>query len=133
MVLAVTNVRFQVEKVNPKSESRERLLSFEQLIESVASIASGSTVGDLDNTKQWRLEWWATIVDYTIYGDYFWEGKGFGINLADDDGFQVNLEDHSLRSPHNGHLTILRGRASPGSCSGDSPSWYGRSPSCAFT
>ena len=134
VVLAVTNVRFQVEKGNPTSPGRERLLSFEQLIENLASISSESTVGDLDGTKQWRLDWWATIVDYTIHGDYFWEGKGFGINLADDDGFQVDLEDHSLRSPHNGHLTILaRAGVPPGSCSGDSPSWDGRSPSCAFT
>ena len=114
VVLAVTNVRFQVEKENPTSPGRERLLSFEQLIKTVASIASDSTEGDLDGTKQWRLDWWATIVDYTIHGDYFWEGKGFGVNLADDDGFQVDLKDHSLRSPHNGHLTILARAGVPG-------------------
>src|SRR5205823_258253 len=42
-----------------------------------------------------------------------WTGKGFGINLADDDGFQVN-DDHSLRSPHNGHLMILARAGVPG-------------------
>ena len=30
----------------------------------------------------------AHIIDYTVFGDYFWTGKGFGISLADDDGFQ---------------------------------------------
>jgi len=25
---------------------------------------------------------------YTIHGRYFWTGKGFGVNLADDDGFR---------------------------------------------
>ena len=29
--------------------------------------------------------------DYTVFGDYFWTGKGFGINLADDDGFQTTV------------------------------------------
>ena len=46
------------------------------------------------------------IVDYTVDGPYFWYGKGFGVNLADADGFQVNA-DGSLRAPHNGHLELL--------------------------
>jgi len=110
VVLAATNVQFQV-------PGRARAISFEQFIENVASISSESQAGDLDGTKQWRLDWWATIVDYTIHGDYFWEGKGFGINLADDDGFQLGREDvgdQALRSPHNGHLTILARAGVPG-------------------
>jgi hypothetical protein len=43
---------------------------------------------------------------YTFNGQYFWTGKGFGINLADDDGFQM-LADHSLRNPHSVHMTML--------------------------
>ena len=39
--------------------------------------------------KNGRLDWWKEIVTYTINGKYFWTGKGFGVNLADDDGFQV--------------------------------------------
>jgi O-antigen ligase len=66
-----------------------------------------------DETAEWRLEWWDTIRDYTIYGPYFWQGKGFGINLADDDGFHL-FEDDSLRSPHNGHLTVLARMGIPG-------------------
>jgi len=67
----------------------------------------------LENTRQWRLDWWNTIIDYTFYGEYFWTGKGFGINLADDDGFQIKA-DNSLRSPHNGHLTFLARAGVPG-------------------
>lgn len=61
----------------------------------------------------WRLLWWRKIIAYTIHGDRFWTGKGFGINLADDDGFQVE-RDHSLRNPHNGHLTVLARAGVPG-------------------
>src|SRR5207244_4970861 len=77
------------------------------------SLAGVSRAGDLDDTKQWRLEWWADLIGYTIYGDYFWAGKGFGVNLADEDGYQVE-EDNSLRSPHNGHLTMLARGGVPG-------------------
>ena len=90
VVLAATNVRLQLGAgVGGSAEDRGRAFSAEQFIENFASISSESKAADLDGTKQWRLNWWATIADYTIHGDYFWEGKGFGINLADDDGFQV--------------------------------------------
>ena len=66
-----------------------------------------------NGNKSWRLEWWNTILGYTVHGDLFWVGKGFGVNLADDDGFQVK-PDHSLRSPHNGHLSFLARAGVPG-------------------
>jgi hypothetical protein len=66
-----------------------------------------------DGNKSWRLEWWDKILGYTVHGDLFWVGKGFGVNLADDDGFQVKA-DHSLRSPHNGHLSYLARAGVPG-------------------
>jgi len=83
-----------------------RALSFSQLVDNVASVILETDRGNLQGTKEWRLAWWEKIVDYTIDGPYFWTGKGFGINLADDDGFQV-LADRSLRAPHNGHMAIL--------------------------
>ena len=46
-----------------------------------------------------------------MIGPYKWTGKGYGINLADDDGYQI---DGSLRSPHNGHMTILARSGLPG-------------------
>ena len=62
------------------------------------------------STMRWRLDWWTVISDYTIFGPYFWQGKGYGINLADDDGFQMASGDRPrapLRHPHNGHMSVL--------------------------
>ena len=92
-----------------------REISAEQLVANVASIfgQGDDTSGGLENTKEWRIRWWNTIIDYTFHGPYFWTGKGYGVNLADSDGFQVN-SDGSLRSPHNGHMTILARSGVPG-------------------
>lgn len=97
----------------PEYKRGDRVISVEQMYTNIQSIFS-----DVDNyggtgTKHWRLEWWNSIIAYTFDGDYFWTGKGFGVNLADDDGFQVTA-DKSLRSPHNGHLTILARMGVPG-------------------
>lgn len=97
----------------PEYKRGDRGISVDQMYTNIQSIFS-----DLDNyggtgTKHWRLEWWNSIITYTFEGDYFWTGKGFGINLADDDGFQVTA-DKSLRSPHNGHLTMLARMGVPG-------------------
>lgn len=63
---------------------------------------------DLGGTRQWRIDWWNQIVNYTFHGDYFWTGKGFGINLAQDDGIiDLSGDTEPLRSPHNSHLTFL--------------------------
>lgn len=83
-----------------------RELSFNQFAGHLTSTAGESADAGLEDTKLWRLAWWASIVDYTILGEHFWAGKGYGVNLADDDGFQV-AADGSLRSPHNVHLTVL--------------------------
>ena len=47
-------------------------------------------------------------------GEPSWTGKGFGINLADDDGYQGTAWEGQLRSPHNGHLTMLARGGVPG-------------------
>ncbi len=99
--------------VRIKIPNREREISIDQVLANLASITGTTKAGDLDDTKEWRLSWWGDIVDYTVHGKYFWEGKGFGINLADDDGYQVE-EDASLRSPHNGHFTMLARTGVPG-------------------
>ena len=90
---------------------RNRDLSIGQATENVASIFSDEEAEGLSGSKEWRLEWWGKIVDYTINGPYFWGGKGFGINLADDDGFQ---SDGTLRSPHSSHLSVLARMGVPG-------------------
>jgi O-Antigen ligase len=83
-----------------------RAVSFSQLVDNAVSVVSDTGGSNLQGTRAWRLAWWDKIVGYTVDGPYFLTGKGFGINLADDDGFQVTA-DHSLREPHNGHLAIL--------------------------
>jgi hypothetical protein len=95
----------------PPPEGRPPTL--DQLIENILSVFGSSSDQALEGTKQFRLAWWGTIIDYTVFGDYFWTGKGFGVNLADDDGFQTTV-DHSLRAPHNSHFTVLARMGVPG-------------------
>jgi hypothetical protein len=91
---------------------KEREISAEQFVTNLTSVAGGTGHEGLDGTKEWRLQWWGDIVDYTIHGKYFWSGKGYGINLADDDGYQVG--NKTLRSPHNVHMTFLARSGVPG-------------------
>jgi hypothetical protein len=90
----------------PIPDGKGREISFHQVVTNLGSVTSDSGSDGLDSTKEWRLDWWHAIIGYTIHGKYFWSGKGFGINLADDDGFQP-LADHSLRNPHSIHMTML--------------------------
>jgi hypothetical protein len=100
---------FVPEPVPPKG----RPATLQQMIENLLSIFGSSSDGGLEGSKQFRLAWWGTIVDYTVFGKYFWSGKGFGVNLADADGFQSTV-DHSLRAPHNSHMTVLARMGVPG-------------------
>jgi hypothetical protein len=88
------------------SEDLRRPVSVRQYMENVTTIFTG---GDNDDeTREWRLNWWSDITNYTVHGPYFWTGKGFGPNLADTDGYQTSgPDDPPLRSPHNAHMTIL--------------------------
>ena len=90
-----------------------RNISVSEAFSTVTSIVSPPKGTALEGTVDFRERWWSTIYDYTVKGPYFWQGKGFGINLADADGFQI-LDDHSLRAPHNSHLTILARMGVPG-------------------
>ncbi len=94
----------------PGRESRA--ISPEQIARNLGSIGGGSR-RELEGTRTWRLMWWNSIVDYTVHGQYFWTGKGFGVNLTYDDGIVRNPNDPS-RSPHNGHLTVLARTGVPG-------------------
>jgi O-antigen ligase len=95
--------------------SSERSLSARQIVDNVAGIA-GQGEQQMEDTKTWRLEWWDIILSDTVYGPNFWTGRGFGLNLADADGFQDG--DHpdlpALRSPHNVHMTVLARAGVPG-------------------
>jgi hypothetical protein len=90
-----------------------RPATIQQMIDNLLSIFGSSSESGLEGSKLFRLAWWGTIIDYTVFGKYFWTGKGFGVNLADADGFQ-STADHSLRSPHNTNVTVLARMGVPG-------------------
>lgn len=95
------------------SDDFRRPISVQQYVENATSIFTGGDSNDV--TKEWRLNWWSDIINYTLHGPYFWTGKGFGPNLADIDGYQTSGSDYSpLRSPHNAHMTILARGGVPG-------------------
>ena len=93
----------------------ERTLSLEQLETNIVSLfyppASANTAAS--NTARWRMMWWKKIVEYTFGGPYFWTGKGYGINLADADGFRLSKEN-TLRAPHNSSMSVLARSGVPG-------------------
>jgi hypothetical protein len=103
--LWVTNIHI------PMVKGRE--ISFDQIVTNFRSMTSDTGSVGLDSTKEWRVDWWHKIEQYALNGPYRWTGKGFGVNLAEDDGFQV-LSDNSLRSPHNAHMNILARMGIPG-------------------
>jgi hypothetical protein len=93
--------------------SEERSISVRQFIDNVASI--GGRAGEqTEGTKEWRLDWWNIILKDTLYGPNFWTGRGFGLNLADADGFRAEHGVPPLRHPHNVHMTLLAHAGVPG-------------------
>jgi hypothetical protein len=111
VTLILAMIAFDLRFVTPVG-SRE--FSLDQLKSSLISVVSDSERSDLESTKSWRLIWWRAIRDYTVSGPYFWTGKGYGINLADSDGFQVGTREEPLRSPHSSHVTFLARSGVPG-------------------
>ena len=108
-LLGVFNVQIQL------GEQRNTV-SVQSLLINLQSITSDTGDADRDGSKGWRLRWWNSIADYTVGGPYFWTGKGYGLNLADADGFQLgyNAGEATLRSPHNAHMNILARSGVPG-------------------
>jgi hypothetical protein len=90
-----------------------RPATLDQFLGNGVSILTGEGDKNQVGTVQFRVAWWTKIVNYTVFGPYFLTGKGFGVNLADDDGFQPTL-DHSLRAPHNSSMTVLARMGVPG-------------------
>jgi len=74
---------------------------------------SGDGSEELEGTKAWRLAWWATIAQYTFGGDKFWTGKGFGVDLAEEDGFVLGGVRPN-RHPHSVHMNMLARAGVPG-------------------
>jgi hypothetical protein len=94
--------------------SLERELRPSQLVENAGSIFGGSDQ-KLEGSRRWRLEWWDLILRDTLRGGpHFWNGRGFGLNLAVEDGFGGDRQANPLRSPHNAHMTLLARAGVPG-------------------
>lgn len=92
---------------NVEENFQGRTLSIEQLKNNAISIFATEDDGTtLSDNKVWRLVWWAKIIDYTFFGEFFLHGRGLGMSLADTD-LENDLNEGNLRSPHNFHLTIL--------------------------
>jgi hypothetical protein len=98
-------------------DSIDRPVSAHQIVENAKSII-GQSGQQTEGTKLWRLNWWDIIINDTIHGPNFWTGRGFGINLADADGFAGTGDRHNprppTRSPHNAHMTVLARAGIPG-------------------
>lgn len=114
-VLIVTDLKIDMDSA-PSAPIEARSFGAEQIVKNLSSIVGQSEGGALDGTKAFRLNWWAAIQNYTFNGPYFWTGKGFGVNLSESDGFIVSEGKGAppLRSPHNGHMTILARSGVPG-------------------
>lgn len=99
--------------------TKSRSISVDQMWTNVLSMTTDQEFegSNVEGTIEWRLDWWRTIIGYTINGEYFWMGKGFGVNLAEDDGY---LKQKSVklgaptRNPHNSHLMMLARSGVPG-------------------
>lgn len=123
MLIVLVLVLVTAATLNIRISQEGRELSVDQVIANVASIvgiAALETGGGannykgLDTTIEWRLDWWREIINDTVDGPFFWTGVGFGANLADIHGFQTDMRNHSLRSPHNINMTILARSGVPG-------------------
>jgi hypothetical protein len=100
---------------NETERSTRRLVSAHQIIKNAESVLGDSGEQNVEGTKRWRLDWWDIIIKDTIYGPNFWTGRGFGLNLADADGFQGGPpESAATRSPHNVNMTVLARAGVPG-------------------
>jgi hypothetical protein len=97
--------------IRPGSGPGVREISATQVITNLRSIVSDTDQRN-NSTRDWRLEWWGDIAGYTLGGDAFWRGRGFGINIAEEDGFGTLAGD--LRSPHSAHFTVLARMGVPG-------------------
>ena len=95
---------------------RDREIGPGQMLQNLVGSFGTAQDETLDGTRKWRIQMWSAIVDYTVFGPYFWTGKGYGINLLNDAGLQVIDENNEdpVRSPHNSHLTFLARSGVPG-------------------
>lgn len=97
-------------------DSDSRTVTPTQIVDNFASLF-GQGSGSGEGTARWRLNWWTIVIDETIFGEYFWTGRGFGANLAFAHGFgwQAPGEVRPMnRSPHNATISVLGRAGVPG-------------------
>lgn len=107
LIIALAIPLYLSTKIKVEDKDYGRQVGITQLKENVVSIFvrdATNAKGDLNDNVTWRLIWWGKIIDYTVFGPYFYTGKGLGVGLAENDDIKA---DESLRSPHNFSLTIL--------------------------
>ena len=116
VVSAAIIVQSSLGEYRSAASTSQRSIDPQQLVDNVVSTFGQSGNAQAESTKEWRLQWWKMILADTLFGPNFWTGRGFGLNLADVDGFQdVEGRDRpKLRSPHNVHMTILARAGVPG-------------------
>jgi O-antigen ligase len=88
-----------------------------QFLENIKGIFQQTGNPMLDQSRLGREEVWDKIIDYTVFGPYFWTGKGYGINILADADFKTddnNPNDPPARSPENAHLNFLARSGVPG-------------------
>jgi O-antigen ligase len=88
-----------------------RHISPQQILDNITSVVGDSNEENLNETVDWRLQWWEGILKDTVDGNAFWTGLGYGTDIAGRYGFN---DWTGNRSPHNGHLTILARSGIPG-------------------
>ena len=92
-----------------------RVVSAHQIVKNAESMLGDSGDQNVEGTKRWRLDWWDIIINDTIYGPNFWTGRGFGLNLADADGYTGPAQGGPpTRNPHNVNMTLLARAGVPG-------------------
>lgn len=91
-----------------------RPISTRQIVQNVlGTFGRGDAQGQ--GTKEWRYEFWDAIAGDTLYGAHFWTGRGFGVNLATEFGFENSTDPaHPARDPHNVVMTMLGRAGVPG-------------------
>ncbi len=88
-----------------------RELSAEQVATNILSIFTEQDEDVLDTTEEWRLTWWTSIINDTLFGDRFWLGRGYGVSHAELDGFD---DATGNRNPHNISINFLGRAGFPG-------------------
>jgi hypothetical protein len=121
--LAVFAVIFTIESMfdqyTEAKASWDRPFSAHQILENVMSTV-GQSGSQAEGTKEWREKWWHVIIQDTFHGPNFWSGRGFGVNIGEEDGFAGQAREASgqsralTRSPHNVFMTLLARAGVPG-------------------